>query len=77
MISFSKGFMLYDIPWANQFFGSSLGSPFDYIPAGYKLFYTNLNIASMFFIPLILIIALIIVKKVILKSKEHYSSTEE
>lgn len=30
MISFSKGFMLYDIPWANNFFGSVFGSPFDY-----------------------------------------------
>lgn len=50
MISFCKGFMLYDIPWLNGFFGLIFGSSFDYEPEGYKLFYINLNIDSTYFI---------------------------
>ncbi len=63
MISFSKGFMLFDFPWANNFFGTLLGSSFDYIPSGYKIFYTNLNIGSMYFIGVLLSVVLVIVNK--------------
>lgn len=69
MISFCKGFMIYDVPWANAFFGSVFGSTFDYIPEGYKLFYANMNIGSTYFIALLLIVILIIVDRVFLRKK--------
>ena len=69
MISFCKGFMLYDIPWLNSFFGSVFGSTFDYIPDGYRLFYTNLNIGSTYFIALLLLIILIIIDRILLRKK--------
>lgn len=60
MMSFCKGFMLYDLPWANTSLGSIFGSPTSYIPNPYKLFYTNLNIGSTYFISLILLLVIII-----------------
>lgn len=78
MMSFCKGFMMYDIPWANNFFGSAFGSSFDYIPAGYKLFYTNMNIGSMYFIPLILLIMLVIIDRVMkMRDKRNVSNKEK
>lgn len=71
MISFCKGFMLYDLPWANAYFGSIFGSPIDYIPDGYKLFYTNLNIGSTFFLSLIVLVLIIIGEKVFLNKKVY------
>lgn len=71
MISFCKGFMLYDIPWVNGYFGSLFGSPVDYIPDGYKLFYTNLNIGSTFFLSLIILLVIIIAEKVRSNKKVH------
>jgi phosphopantetheine adenylyltransferase len=61
--------MIYDVPWANDFFGSVFGSTFDYIPEGYKLFYTNMNIGSTYFIALLFVIILIIVDRLVLRKK--------
>lgn len=69
MISFCKGFMIFDVPWANAFFGLVFGSTFDYIPEGYKLFYTNMNIGSTYFIALLLVVILIIFDRVFLRKK--------
>jgi hypothetical protein len=50
--------MYADVPFLNSFFGTLLADPRDQLPIPYSVFYTNMNIASMYLLPLCVIIGL-------------------
>lgn len=54
-VSFCYGFMTADFPWMNALIGSKLANPLDKSPAPYSMYFTNLSLASTYFLPLLLI----------------------
>lgn len=44
--------MYADFPWMNTFFGETLSDPRDKLPLAFRVFYTNMNIASMYLLAL-------------------------
>ena len=56
LMNYCSGFMQADLPWLNNIFSYLLSEPRDITPAPYLLFYNNLNIASTFLLPIILIL---------------------
>ena len=57
--------MFADMPWFNNVFASSLADPRDASPAPYLLFYTSLNVASTFLLPILFMLLCFIVLKII------------
>lgn len=60
--------MYADLPWLNRYFGYKLSDARDLQPDAYELFYTNMNIASMYLLALSIIIILVIVGLLVGKS---------
>ena len=60
-IQFCSGFMYADFPFLNSVFGGSLGDPRDLTPAPYAFFYTNMNLGSMYFLAVIVILLMVVV----------------
>ena len=56
---FCWGFMTADLPWANSFFGGVFGQDGDLTPFPFKVFFTNLNIGSTYFLALTVICLLV------------------
>lgn len=67
LLDYCSGFMLADMPWLNNLFARVLADPRDASPSPYLLFYTSLNIASTYFLPLLFIILCYIVLLVVNK----------
>jgi hypothetical protein len=51
-IDYCSGFMFADFFWLNRYFGSILADNRERQPASFSVFYTNMNIASMYLLPL-------------------------
>lgn len=57
-VQFCSGFMYADFPWLNSVFGEAMANESDLSPMGYRVFYVNMNIASMYFLACIMILLL-------------------
>ena len=69
-IDYSSGFMSADLPYLNDYFGSVLSDSSETIPLPYSVFYTNLNLASQYLLPLCVCVLLIIITLLVGKSCE-------
>ncbi len=65
LLNYCSGFMFADMPWFNNVFASSLADPRDSSPAPYLLFYTSLNVASTFLLPISFMLLCFIVLAII------------
>ena len=57
--SFCYGMMAADLPWLNQYF-SSLSYPGDIQPAGFQLFFVNMNFAAVYLASFVLFLLLLL-----------------
>jgi len=57
--SFCYGMMAADLPWLNQYF-SSLSYPADIQPAGFQLFFVNMNFAAVYLASFVLFLLLLL-----------------
>jgi hypothetical protein len=78
--SFCYGLMAADLPWFGQYF-SSLSYSGDVFPAGFQLYYTNMNFASLYLAPFVLYLLLLFLGYLTLsqprKKNEVFSLHEE
>lgn len=72
-INYCSGFMYADFPWLNRFFGEKLSDSRDTTPDPYSLFYDNMNLASMYLLPLSIFILLFIITVLVGKSLPEYT----
>lgn len=57
-INYCYGFMMADMPWLNEWFGYHLSDPSDITPLGYSIYYSNMSVFSMYFLPLMVFSAI-------------------
>jgi len=67
---YCSGFMTADFPWLNSLFGNLLGRDADITPYPYKVFFTNLNIGSTYFLALIIVTLLYLISFVLARISE-------
>jgi uncharacterized membrane protein SirB2 len=58
--NFCYGLMAADIPWLTQFYSSFLTYSADVEPAGFQLFYNNMNFASLYLSAFVLCLLLLL-----------------
>jgi hypothetical protein len=76
--SFCYGLMAADFPWLTQFYSSYLTYNADIEPAGFQLYYENMNFASLYLSALIVCLLLLFfgylsISKASKKSQEVFS----
>lgn len=59
-INYCYGFSLIDLPLLNTFFSEKLTNQADISPSSFKMFYTNLNIASTYLLALLVFLAILV-----------------
>jgi hypothetical protein len=59
-INYCYGFSIIDIPVLNYYFSGLFTRQTDQSPASYKMFYSNINIASTYFLALLVFLVIII-----------------
>lgn len=64
-INFCYGFTYVDFPWLNDFFSFTLSNLSDKTPLSFLMFYNNLNIASTYFLALIIFAGVMLPLKII------------
>jgi hypothetical protein len=58
--SFCYGIMAADLPWFSQYFTSVLAYAGDLEPAGFQLYFTNMNFASLYLLSFVLCLLLLL-----------------
>lgn len=71
-LSFCKGFMIVDFPWANSIIASELTDLSDKVPVPFGLFFKNMSIAGTFLLGISVYIILLLIGQAV-----YYMKNEE